>query len=339
MGLTCMHIHTLAFAFWLTASTGQPTNKPGLHLLFLASLICWPWLRLLLIRPLSLFFFFYRSHFVSVKIFFTLSLRRPSLASKRCSSKERSYKCVCVWDKIGDNVNEYKEAVCRSVTIRKSLHWSRIITAEKPKNREFPSPSPKNCRLMWSSQLLLFFLLYLEFLLLVSELITSCLDLLTRTSASRYCRCHGRILCLFLLCSSFILVGRPVLVSHFPWGFLLLPSPALCSNVLHLLPPPPSTPPSEAVCVCPSSALSYFKLFPFSTRSRLLSKTSCSALWGWDFLLFGGFCCCYLCISMHWEVLCQNVWYQCRSIANRGFSSCSHTFRHAVKSNFFILTW
>lgn len=189
------------------------------------------------------YFFFYRSHFASVKIFFTLSLRRPSLASKWCSSKERRYKCVCVcvWDKIGDNVNERKEAVCRSVTIRKSLHWSRIITAEKPKNREFPSPSPKKSRLMWSSQLLLFFLLYLEFLLLVSEPITSCLDLLTRTSASRYCRCHGRILCLFLLCSSFILVGRPVLVSHFPWGFLLLPSPALCSNVLHLLPPPPST--------------------------------------------------------------------------------------------------
>lgn len=185
---------------------------------------------------------------------------------------------------------------------------------------------------MWSSQLLLFFLLSLEFLLLVSEPITSCLDLFTRTSASRYCRCHGRILCLFLLCSSFILVNRPVLVSHFLWGFLLLPSPALCSNVLHLLPPPPSTLPSEAVCVCPSSALSYFKLFPFSTRSRLLSNTSCSALWGWDFLLFGCFCCCSLCISMHWEVLCQNVWYQCRSIANRGVSSCSHTFLHAVKS-------
>lgn len=183
---------------------------------------------------------------------------------------------VCVWDKIGDNVNEHKEAVRRSVTIRNSLHWSRIITAEKPKNREFPSPSPKNSRLMWSSQLRLFFLLSLEFLLLVSETIISCLDLLTRTSVSRYCCCHGRILFLFLLCSSFILVGRPILVSHFLWGFPLLPSPALRSNVLHLLPPPPSTLPSETVCVCPSSALSYFKLFPFSTHSRLVSNTSCT---------------------------------------------------------------
>lgn len=45
--------------------------------------------------------------------------------------------CAC---EIGDNVNEHKEALRRSVMIRNPLDRSHIITAEKPKNKESSSP-------------------------------------------------------------------------------------------------------------------------------------------------------------------------------------------------------
>lgn len=81
-----------------------------------------------------------------------------------------------------------------------------------------------------------------------------------------------------------------------------MPSPALRSNVLHLLPPPPSTLPSETVCVCPSSALSYFKLFPFSTHSPLVLNTSCTVR-----MRFSNFLA--VSVAVTFEFLCTGKFY------------------------------
>lgn len=184
------HSHS-CFCLLLTASTCQLTNKPRIHLLFLASLHTYIWfvgcgfISFLYAHSPYLWFvcFFTAEVLLAWRDFWHYHSDVPHWLPNDAHPK-RGDTSVCVRDKIGDNVNEHKEAVRRSVTIRNSLYWSRIIRDEKPKNRESPSPSLKNSRLVRSSQLLLFFLLSLEFLLLVSEPIVSCLDLLTRTSVS-----------------------------------------------------------------------------------------------------------------------------------------------------------